>query len=109
MAGDLRAKGAEVAAPGLGRLRPPPAAGSASSRGGDRSRSGRAGQPARTGGALTADFKRFWAGQTVSQLGSSFTLFAIPLLVFKLTHSAVNLGISTAANFLPYLLFGLLI
>jgi hypothetical protein len=57
----------------------------------------------------TPDFKRFWAGQTISQLGSSFTQFATPLLVFKLTHSAVNLAIATAATFIPYLLFGLVI
>jgi MFS family permease len=31
----------------------------------------------------------------------------VPLLVYQLTHSAVNLGIATAATFLPYLLFGL--
>src|ERR1700736_4374677 len=55
------------------------------------------------------DFRRFWAGQTISQLGSSFTLFATPLLVYKLTPSAVNLGVATAAEFLPYLLFGLVI
>jgi MFS family permease len=58
---------------------------------------------------LTADFWTFWAGQTISNLGSSITLFALPLLVFKLTGSALNLGISTATTFLPYLLFGLLI
>jgi len=55
------------------------------------------------------DFWKFWTGQTISQLGSSFTQFATPLLVFKLTHSAVNLGIAMAANFVPYLLFGLII
>src|SRR2546427_2117304 len=58
---------------------------------------------------LSADFWKFWTGQTISQLGSSFTLFATPLLIFKLTHSSVNLGIATAANFVPYLLFGLVI
>jgi MFS family permease len=58
---------------------------------------------------LSPDFWKFWAGQTISQLGSSFTLFATPLLIFKLTHSSVNLGIATAANFVPYLLFGLVI
>src|SRR5437870_10971438 len=58
---------------------------------------------------LSADFWKFWTGQTISQLGSSFTQFATPLLIFKLTHSAVNLGIATAANFVPYLLFGLII
>jgi MFS family permease len=64
---------------------------------------------ATAGRLLTGDFKRFWAGQTISQLGSSFTEFATPLLVFKLTHSPVSLGIATAANFVPYLLFGLVI
>jgi len=56
---------------------------------------------------VSRDFTKFWVGQTVSNLGSSFTQWAVPLLVFQLTHSAVNLGISMAATFLPYLLFGL--
>ena len=58
---------------------------------------------------LSPDFWKFWAGQTISQLGSSFTMFATPLLIFKLTYSSVNLGIGMAANFVPYLLFGLVI
>jgi MFS family permease len=58
---------------------------------------------------LSGDFWKYWTGQTISNLGSSITLFALPLLVFKLTGSALNLGISTAANFVPYLLFGLLL
>ena len=58
---------------------------------------------------LSADFWKFWTGQTLSQLGSSFTLFATPLLIYKLTGSSVNLGIASAANFVPYLLFGLII
>jgi MFS family permease len=58
---------------------------------------------------VSSDFKKFWVGQTVSNLGSSFTQWAVPLLVYQLTHSAVSLGIATAATFLPYLLFGLLI
>ena len=59
--------------------------------------------------ALSPDFWKFWAGQTISNLGSSFTQWAVPILVYQLTHSAVNLGIATAATFLPYLMFGLLI
>lgn len=55
------------------------------------------------------DFWKFWAGQAVSALGSSFTGFALPLLVYKLTGSAVSLAVATAAYFLPYLLFGLVI
>ena len=58
---------------------------------------------------MSSDFKKFWIGQTISNLGSSFTQWAVPLLVYQLTHSAVNLGIATAATFLPYLLFGLVI
>jgi Major Facilitator Superfamily len=55
------------------------------------------------------DFWVYFAGQSVSQLGSSFTAFALPLLVFRLTHSATNLALTMVANFLPYLLFGLVL
>ncbi len=58
---------------------------------------------------LSADFWKYWAGQTISNLGTSFTMFALPLLVYKLTGSALNLGLATAASMLPYLLFGLVI
>lgn len=64
------------------------------------------GQPAR---GLSRDFWIFWGGQAVSNLGTSFSQLALPLLVYKLTGSALNLAISSAAEFLPYLLFGLLI
>jgi MFS family permease len=56
---------------------------------------------------VRTDFWRFLGGQTISNLGSSFTQFALPLLVYQLTGSAVDLGIATAATFLPYLLLGL--
>jgi MFS family permease len=58
---------------------------------------------------LNVNFWKYWIGQTISNLGSSITLFALPLLVYKLTGSALNLGISSAANMLPYLLFGLIL
>lgn len=54
-----------------------------------------------------AAFWRFLSAQTISSLGSSFTMFALPLLVFKLTGSAINLALVAAAEYLPYLLFGL--
>ena len=41
--------------------------------------------------------------------GTSFTQFALPLLVFKLTGSPTNLALTTAATFVPYLLFGLVL
>jgi len=56
---------------------------------------------------VNRDFAKFWIGQTISNLGSSFTQWAVPLLVFQLTHSALNLGVAMAATFLPYLFFGL--
>jgi MFS family permease len=58
---------------------------------------------------LSGDFWKYWAGQTISNLGTSFTQFALPLLIYKLTGSALNLGITSAATFLPYLFFGLII
>jgi MFS family permease len=56
-----------------------------------------------------ADFRKFLAAQTISSFGSSFTTFALPLLVFKLTGSALNLALVVVAEYLPYLLFGLII
>ena len=58
---------------------------------------------------MRADFWKFWTGETVSNFGSSITQFALPLLVFKLTGSAVSLGVGFAMFGLPHLLFGLLI
>jgi MFS family permease len=57
----------------------------------------------------SSDFWKYFIGQTLSNLGTSFTSFALPLVVFKLTGSALNLAFTSAAVFLPYLLFGLLI
>jgi len=56
-----------------------------------------------------ADFWKFLLGQTVSNVGSSFTIFVLPLLVYKLTGSALNLALIYAAEYVPYLLFGLVI
>lgn len=56
-----------------------------------------------------SDFGKFWIGQTVSTLGSSFTTFALPLLIFKLTGSPLNLALTLTFTVLPYLLFGLII
>src|SRR6266850_6314582 len=58
---------------------------------------------------MRGDFWKFWTGETISNFGSSITQFALPLLVFKLTGSAVSLGIGFAMFGLPHLLFGLLI
>ncbi len=58
---------------------------------------------------FTGDFWKFLTGQSISTLGSSFTSFALPLLIFKLTGSALNLAFTVVATVLPYLLLGLVI
>ena len=55
------------------------------------------------------DFWLFLSGQTISTLGTAFSGFALPLLVFQLTHSPLNLAITTATFALPHLLFGLFV
>jgi len=54
-----------------------------------------------------SDFWKYWLGQLLSNFGSAFVLFAAPLLVYRLTGSAVNLSLSVVFSFLPYILFGL--
>ncbi|MBA3825306.1 MAG: MFS transporter [Ktedonobacterales bacterium] len=54
-------------------------------------------------------FMMYWSGQTLSNLGGAFTMFALPLLVYKLTGSALSLSLTFVAYDLPYVLFGLLI
>ncbi|HET6314392.1 MAG TPA: MFS transporter [Chloroflexia bacterium] len=58
---------------------------------------------------LSTNFWLLWTGQAISALGSSFTGFALPLLVYNLTGSVIYLAYATAAHFIPYLLFGLFI
>ncbi len=55
------------------------------------------------------DFWKFWTGQAISVLGSAFSGFALPLLVFQLTHSPLSLAITTFTWALPHLLFGLVV
>jgi MFS family permease len=56
-----------------------------------------------------SDFWKFWNGETISTLGSSFTSFALPLLIFTLTGSSLNLALTVVVTVLPYLLLGLVI
>lgn len=55
------------------------------------------------------DFRLFFGGQFVSNVGNSITDFALPLLVYQLTDSEVGLGLAFAIRMVPYLLFGLAI
>ncbi|HLG62229.1 MAG TPA: MFS transporter [Ktedonosporobacter sp.] len=58
---------------------------------------------------FNSNFWKYWLGQSISNLGNSFTLFALPLLVFKLTGSPLDLAFATVASNLPYPLFGLVL
>jgi len=58
---------------------------------------------------LPRDFWLYFAGQVTSTLGSSFTRFALPLLVFQLTGSATSLGAAMAVTYLPPIMFGLIV
>ncbi len=52
---------------------------------------------------------RFWAGDSVSEIGSQVTLLALPLLAALSLHaSAAQMGFLTAAGTAPNLIFGLL-
>ena len=44
------------------------------------------------------DFAVFWAAQTLSVLGDSFALIALPLLVLETTGSLARMGLLTAVG-----------
>jgi predicted MFS family arabinose efflux permease len=53
-------------------------------------------------------FRRFWLGETVSFVGNEVTALALPLTaVLVLGAGSSEMGLLTAAWFLPYLVFGL--
>jgi predicted MFS family arabinose efflux permease len=59
---------------------------------------------------LTREFRKLWIGQTVSAIGSSVTLLALPLTAaLYLDATPEQMGFLTAAGWLPYLLFALFI
>lgn len=54
----------------------------------------------------TRNFRIFFIGQAISQAGTWLQFIAQALLVLRLTDSGVALGIVTACQFLPVLVFG---
>ncbi|HEU0164792.1 MAG TPA: MFS transporter [Thermomicrobiales bacterium] len=56
----------------------------------------------------SADFRRLWMAQTVSEIGSQVSFLALPLVAtMVLQASALEMGLLTAAGALPSLLLGL--
>lgn len=53
-------------------------------------------------------FRLFWLARTVSVAGSAVILLALPLLVLRLTGSALATSLVAAVEVLPYFVFGLL-
>ena len=55
-------------------------------------------------------FLRLWAGETISHLGSSFSGLAMPIVAIQLLNAGpMEIALINLADFLPFLLFGLLI
>lgn len=55
-----------------------------------------------------AEFRKLWAGQTVSVVGDQVTMLALPLAaVLVLDASATEMGLLAAAAWLPHLVFAL--
>ncbi|KPV48826.1 hypothetical protein SE17_35980, partial [Kouleothrix aurantiaca] len=55
------------------------------------------------------NFTKLWFGQTVSLFGSNITLLALPLAAAtQLAATPVQMGLMQSAQYLPFLLFGLL-
>src|SRR2546422_4340474 len=64
----------------------------------------RAPRPMRLGALRHRDFRLFWIGQLVSQIGTWMQSVAQAWLVLELTHSPLQLGIVSALQFTPILL-----
>lgn len=52
------------------------------------------------------NFRKFFAGQAISQTGTWMQMIAINILVYRLTGSGIALGLATAAQFGPILVLG---
>ncbi len=54
------------------------------------------------------NFRLLWLGQAISTFGSYFTRIAVPIYVFSLTQSYLQLGVAFFSSLVASLLFGLL-
>ncbi|HET9256530.1 MAG TPA: MFS transporter [Pseudonocardiaceae bacterium] len=55
----------------------------------------------------SAPFRRLFAGQTVSQVGTQVTRVAVALQVYAITRSSLAVGLVGLANLVPLVVFGL--
>jgi MFS family permease len=54
------------------------------------------------------DFRRLWAGTTLSAVGGALTMFAVPLQVYDITRSPLAVGAIGVAQLIPTIIIGLL-
>ena len=54
-----------------------------------------------------APFLLFWSGRSISWLGTTITSVVLPLLVYRLTSSALLTSLLGVLQVIPYLFFGL--
>src|SRR5260221_14729034 len=54
------------------------------------------------------DFSLLWVAQLVSTVGSSLTTLAAGIIVYRLTGSALSVGLMLMATAVPALVFGLI-
>ena len=54
------------------------------------------------------DFRRLWAGQTVSEIGTQVSVLAVPIAAVRVLHATTfQVGVLSAAATLPFLVVGL--
>jgi MFS family permease len=56
----------------------------------------------------SADYRRWWSGYVVSNVGSQISIVAAQLQVFALTHSSFYVGMTGLVTVVPLIIFGLL-
>jgi len=61
----------------------------------------------RDGVFASPQFRQYFIGQSLSMLGDGLRTLAIPLLAFKLTHSALSTGTAFICEVVPFSLFAL--
>lgn len=53
-----------------------------------------------------SNYMYLWLGQTISQIGDALTIVALPLLVYHLTQSAVDLTLMFVLEAIPWIIIG---
>lgn len=54
-------------------------------------------------------YRRLWSGSTVSTIGSQMTAVAVPVQMYTLTHSSLDLGLIGLAQLVPIVTVGLFV